>query len=50
MHTEFCLGQPELKKAVRSFGHRWEINVIVDLSEVGWEVVKWIYLAQVWDY
>jgi hypothetical protein len=48
--TEFCLGTPELKKPLRSFIHRWEINVIVNLIEVGWEVVEWIYLAQVWDH
>lgn len=25
---------------------RWEDNICVDLREVGWEGVDWIYLAQ----
>jgi hypothetical protein len=25
---------------------RWEDNVIINLSEKGWEIVDWIHLAQ----
>jgi hypothetical protein len=25
---------------------RWEDNMKMDLTEIGWEVVDWIYLAQ----
>jgi hypothetical protein len=26
--------------------HRWEINIAMDLEEIGWEGVDWIHLAQ----
>jgi hypothetical protein len=26
--------------------HRWEGNITMDLREIGWEGVDWIYLAQ----
>jgi hypothetical protein len=27
-------------------GHGWEDNISLDLSEILWEVVDWIHLAQ----
>jgi hypothetical protein len=27
-------------------GHRWKDNIRMDLREIGWEGVDWIYLAR----
>jgi hypothetical protein len=29
--------------------HRWKDNMRMKLTEIGWEVVKWIYLTQDMD-
>jgi hypothetical protein len=36
----------EGKKPLGIPGHRWECNIIMDLREIGWEIVGWIHLAQ----
>jgi hypothetical protein len=40
MQTIFCLenlkGRP---------GHRWEVNIIMNLREIGWEGVDWNHLG-----
>jgi hypothetical protein len=35
------LGRPKLK---------WEDNITVYLSKIGWEAVNWMHLAQVTDH
>jgi hypothetical protein len=39
------VGKPEEKRQHGRPRHRWEDNIIMDLREIGWEVVDWIYLA-----
>jgi hypothetical protein len=29
--------------------YRWENNIKMDLREIGWEGMYWIYLAHGWD-
>jgi hypothetical protein len=39
----------EKRERKRHFGRhrrRWEGNIRMDLWKIGWEVVKWIHLAQ----
>jgi hypothetical protein len=38
--------KPERKKPVGYSWRRWEDNIRMDLTEIGWEVVDWINLAQ----
>jgi hypothetical protein len=40
------VGKPEGKRPLGRPWHRWENNIIVDLKEIGWEGVDWIYVAQ----
>jgi hypothetical protein len=40
------IGRPEGGKPPEKPRSRWEINIRLDLREVGWEVVGWIHLAQ----
>jgi hypothetical protein len=42
--------KPERKKLPGRPGLRWEDNIKVDLTEIGWDGLDWIYLAQVKDY
>jgi hypothetical protein len=39
------VGKPEGKRQLRRHGYRWEGNIRMDLREVGWEGVHWMYLA-----
>jgi len=39
-------GQPQGKRALRSFRRKWEYNNKMDLQEVGLGGMKWIDLAQ----
>jgi hypothetical protein len=39
-----------LKRPLGRPRHRWEDNVRMELSEMGWEGVDWIHLAQDRDY
>jgi len=47
-----CMGEmrsvytkPEGKTPLEIFRCRWEDNIRVDLREIGWEIVGWIYVA-----
>jgi hypothetical protein len=40
------VGTPEGKRPLGRLRRRWEGNTKMDLQEVGWEVMDWIYLAQ----
>jgi hypothetical protein len=34
------------KKSPGRSGSRWEDNIVIDLKEIGWVDLDWIYLAQ----
>jgi len=36
----------EGQRSLRRPRHRWENNIRMDLREIGWETVDWIYLSQ----
>jgi len=40
------VGKPERKRPFGRHKRRWEYNIRVDVLEIKWEVVDWIYLAQ----
>jgi len=40
------VGKPEGKRPLRRTGHRWENNIRMDIREIGWKGVGWMYLAQ----
>jgi hypothetical protein len=40
------VGKPEGKRPLGRPRHRWEDNIMMDLQEVGWGGMDWIYLAQ----
>jgi hypothetical protein len=44
VHIGFWWG--DLKEATWKTRHRWEYNIKVDLQEVRWGSMDWIYLAQ----
>jgi hypothetical protein len=44
-HT-VVVGKPEGKRTVRRPRRRWEDNIKIDLEEIEWEFVDWIYLAR----
>jgi hypothetical protein len=46
MHTEFLVGNLEGKRPLKRFRRMWEDNIIMDLTEIGWEGVDWLHLAQ----
>jgi hypothetical protein len=39
------VGKPEGKSPLRRHRHEWNVNIIMDLGEVGWEIVEWIHLT-----
>jgi hypothetical protein len=39
-------GKPERKRPFSRLRHRWEENIAVDLTEIGWEGMDWILLTQ----
>jgi hypothetical protein len=41
------VGRPEGKRPLGRSKRRWDDNIRMDLTEVGWEGVDWIHLAQV---
>lgn len=43
-------GKLEGRKPLRKPKHRWEDNIMMDLGEVGWEGMDWIYVAQDRDW
>jgi hypothetical protein len=38
--------KPEGKRPLGKPGHRWEDNIKMDLTEIGFEGTDWIHLAQ----
>jgi hypothetical protein len=40
------VGRPEGRRPLGRPRRRWEDNIKIDLQEVGWEGVDWIYMAQ----
>jgi len=40
------VGRPGGKRPLGGSKRRWEHNVEMDLQEVGWERMDWIFLAQ----
>jgi hypothetical protein len=41
--------KPEGKRQLGRPRHRWEDNIKIDLREIGWRDMDWIYLARDWD-
>jgi hypothetical protein len=39
------VGKPDGKSSLGRPKRGWEKNIIMDLREIGWEDVDWIYLA-----
>jgi hypothetical protein len=39
------VGKPEGKRPLIRPRRRWEDNIRMDLREIGWEGVDWMYLA-----
>jgi len=44
------VAKPEGKRPLRRPRHRWEDNIKMDIMEICWEGVNWIYLAQEKDH
>jgi hypothetical protein len=42
------VGKPEGKRSLGRPGRKWEDNIKMDLREIGFGRVHWIYLAQDW--
>jgi hypothetical protein len=42
---KILVGKPDRKRSSGRSNHKWEDNIRMDLREVGWEGVDWIYLA-----
>jgi hypothetical protein len=42
-------GKPEGKRPLARYRHRREVNMKMDLKEIGWNDVSWIHMAQDWD-
>jgi hypothetical protein len=40
------VGKPEGKRPFGRHRRRWENNIRMDLTEIGWEGVDWMYLDQ----
>jgi uncharacterized protein (DUF2342 family) len=40
------VGKPEGKRPLVRTRQRWEVNIRMDLSEIVWEGVDWMHLAQ----
>jgi hypothetical protein len=37
--------KPDGKEPLRRRRHKWEVNIRMDLREIGWEALDWIYLT-----
>jgi hypothetical protein len=48
MRNEYkiLVGKPEGKRSLVRTRRRWEDNIKMDLREILWESVDWMYLAQ----
>jgi hypothetical protein len=43
---KILVGKPEGKRSLGRLKHRWEDNIKIHLTEIGWEGVYWIHLVQ----
>jgi len=43
---KILIGNPERKRLLRRPRRRWEDNIRMNLSEICWERVDWMHLAQ----
>jgi hypothetical protein len=43
---KFCIGKSDGKRSLRRPRYRWEDNIRMDLKEIGWKCMDWMYLAQ----
>jgi hypothetical protein len=43
------VGKPEGKRPLERHGHKWEDNIEMDPTEIGWKGVDWICLPQATD-
>jgi len=43
---KILVGKPERKRLLGSSRHRWEDNIRINLTEIKWEGVDWMRLAQ----
>jgi hypothetical protein len=43
---KILVGKPKGNRQFERPRSRWENDIILDLAEIGWEVVDWIHLAQ----
>jgi hypothetical protein len=41
----FLVGKPEGKRPLERPRRRWEDNIEIDIREIGWGPMDWIYLA-----
>jgi len=44
-HAVFLWGQPEGKRPLGRTRHGWEVNITMDLKEIGFRCVDWIDVA-----
>jgi hypothetical protein len=40
------VGEPEQERPVGRQRYRWVYNIKMDLTDIGWDGVDWIYMAQ----
>jgi hypothetical protein len=50
MHAKFWSGNLKGRNLLENVGVGGKINIRMDLTEIGWEVVDWVHLAQDRDY
>jgi hypothetical protein len=43
------MGKPEGKRSLGRPRRRWVDNIKIDLTDIGWDGMDWIDLAQDWD-
>jgi hypothetical protein len=43
---QILVGRPEGNKPLGKLRHKWKDNIRLDLQEVGWGGIDWIYLSQ----
>jgi hypothetical protein len=41
------VAKPKGKRPLERYRSRWDDDIRVDLGEIGWPVIDWVYLA--WD-
>jgi hypothetical protein len=41
-----AVGKPEVKRPPGRPSHKWEDNIKIDCSEIGWSTMDWIHLTQ----